>query len=149
MRKGLSEDSKLIKDILDKADVLWLALVDSEGPYSVPVNFGEVDGTLYIHSGKRGRKAAALDGGAPVAFSAAVDVRMRQGGDNACDQGYLFRSVMGNGTPRLVEGEEKMIGLDAISVKYLGKNMPYVEKVLAVTNVYAIDVEATTARVKE
>lgn len=149
MRKGLSEDPAIVREILDRADVLWLALVDDHGPHSVPVNFGRVDDTLYIHSGKQGRKAAALDSGAPVAFSAAVDVRMRKGGDNACDQGYYFRSVMGRGTPRLVDGDEMMAGLDAIAVKHLGKKLPYVDKVLKVTNVYAIDVEAITARVKE
>lgn len=148
MRKGVTDDPSVIKDILDKAEVLWLALVDGDGPYSVPVNFAEKDGTLFIHSGRKGRKAAALNSGAPLAFSAAVDVRMRDGGDDACDQGYFFRSVMGSGTPREVEGDEKMLGLDLISFKHLGQQLPYVDKVLPVTHVYAIDVATITARIK-
>lgn len=149
MRKGLTDDSKVVQDILDRAEVLWLALVDDEGPHSVPVNFGEADGVLYIHSGKKGRKAAALDSGSVLAFSAAVDVAKRPGGDDACDQGYHFRSIMGKGTPRLVEGDEKITGLDAITVKHLGKQLPYVDKFMPITNVYAIDIETITARVKE
>lgn len=149
MRKGMTNDPAILQDILDKAELIWLAMADDQGPHSVPVNFAYVDETIYIHSGKRGRKAAALDSGAEVAFSAAVDVRMRKGGDNACDQGYLFRSVMGNGTSRLVEGNEKMKALDAITLKHLGELMPYNEKALAATNVYAIDVETINARVKE
>lgn len=149
MRKGLTDDSKVIKDILGRAEILWLAIADDEGPHSVPVNFSYVDGTIYIHSGKRGRKAAAFDAGKPVAFSAAIDVAMRPGGDDACDQGYFFRSIMGNGTPRLADGEERMKGLDAITVKHLGKQLPYKEKGLLATNVYAIDIDSVNARVKE
>ncbi|BCS90074.1 pyridoxamine 5'-phosphate oxidase family protein [Pseudodesulfovibrio sediminis] len=149
MCKGYTDDKQIISAILSDAEVLWLALTDKDGPYCVPVNCAEEDGVIYIHSGMRGRKAACLNSGARVAFSTAVDVRMRKGGDDACDQGYLFRSVMGNGTPRLTEGDEKMRGLDLLTVKHLGKQLPYDEKYIPVTNVYAIDIETATARVKE
>nr|WP_287412906.1 pyridoxamine 5'-phosphate oxidase family protein [Pseudodesulfovibrio sp.] len=149
MRKGYTENETAIAEILTKADVLWLALTDNDGPYCVPVNFAVEGNVIYIHSGKRGRKAACLNTGKTVAFSTAVDVRMRQGGDNACDQGYLFRSVMGHGTPRLVDDDEKMHGLDLLTVKYLGKQLPYKEAALPATAVYAIDVENISARIKE
>ncbi len=149
MRKGLTDSLEAVKDVLDRADVIWLAMVDEDGPYSVPVNFAYLNEKVYIHTGKRGRKAAAFAAGSPVAFSTAVDVRMRKGGDDACNQGYVFRSVMGNGTPRLVEGDEKMAALDVLTIKHLGKQLPYNEKALAVTLVYAIDIETVNARVKE
>nr|WP_321514660.1 pyridoxamine 5'-phosphate oxidase family protein [uncultured Pseudodesulfovibrio sp.] len=149
MRKGYTKDVTVIADILAEAEILWLALNDSEGPYCVPVNFATEGNVIYIHSGKGGRKAACLNTGSTLAFSTAVDIRMRKGGDNACDQGYLFRSIMGHGTPRLVEGEEKMHGLDLLSVKHLGKQLPYKEAALPATAVYAIDVETVSARVKE
>jgi len=148
MRAGITEDYGVIKDILDKAELIWLALVDDEGPYSVPMNFVEMDGKIYLHSGKKGRKAAVLNTGKALAFSAAVDVRMRPGGDDACDQGYWFRSVMGKGAPRIVEGDERMAAFDEFSMKYLGKVMPLNEKYLPATVIYAIDVESVTARVK-
>ncbi|WP_419785189.1 pyridoxamine 5'-phosphate oxidase family protein [Pseudodesulfovibrio sp.] len=149
MRKGITDNSAVITDILNRAEVLWLALADEDGPYSVPVNFAVAGDIIYIHSGLTGRKAACLESGAPLAFSTAVDVRRRPGGDDACDQGYHFRSIMGRGTPRLLEGEEKMAGLDAITMKHLGRMLPYKEKVLPITALYAIDIESVTARVKE
>ena len=149
MRKGVTNDPEIVADILEKGDVLWLALVDDRGPYCVPVNFALKDGVIYLHSGKNGRKAACLDSGAPLAFSCAVDVRMREGGDDACDQGYHFRSVMGTGRPRPAEGAEKTAGLDAITIKHLGRLLPYRDKVLPVTAVYAIDIDDATARIKE
>lgn len=149
MRKNMTEDRAVIDDILNRAEVLWLALADEDGPYSVPVNFALIGDTLYLHSGFKGRKAAILQSGAPVAFSTAVDIHMRKGGDNACDQGYYFKSVMGTGIPRLTEGDEKMAGLDAVTVKHLGEQLPYIDKMLPKTAVFAIDIQTVTARVKQ
>lgn len=148
MRKGLTDDTKTIEDILTRAEVLWLAMTDTEGPHCVPVNFAQDGDILYFHSGKKGRKATALKSGALVAFSAAIDIHMRDGGDNACDQGYFFRSIMGNGVPRLTDGDEKMHGLDLISFKHIGKQLPYKEKILPMTDVYAIDIKTIHARIK-
>jgi len=83
MRKGVTEDKGVVADILDKAEVVWLALADDEGPHCVPVNFAVEGDTLFVHSGKRGRKAACLDSGAPLAFSAAVDMELKTSEDNA------------------------------------------------------------------
>jgi len=149
MRKGYTDDKTAIADILAEAEILWLALTDHDAPYCVPVNFAAEGNVIYIHSGKRGRKAACLNSGDTVAFSTAVDVRMRKGGDNACDQGYLFRSVMGHGTPRPVDGNEKMHGLNLLSIKHLGKQLPYKESALPATAVYVIDIETVSARIKE
>jgi len=149
MRKGVTDKPEVINGVLDEAEVLWLALVDDEGPHSVPVNFGMVDGVIYIHSGKKGRKVAAFDSGAPVAFSAVVNIETKTS-DMACDQGYTFRSIMGRGTPRLVENEEDRIaGLNAITLKHVGKLLPYNKKMLAITAIYAIDIESIKGRIKE
>lgn len=149
MRKGVTEDKSVVNDVLARAEVLWLALNDQDGPHCVPVNFAHDGGVIYVHSGLKGRKAACLDSGAVLAFSCAVDVALRDSDDNACELGYLFRSVMGRGVPRILSGEEKMRGLDAITLKYAGREMPYKDKVLPITNVYAIDVTFASVRVKE
>jgi len=149
MRKGVTDDPQVVSDILAGADVLWLALADENGPHCVPVNFAEKDGVIYIHSGRKGRKAACLNSGNRVAFSAAVDIEKRKGGDNACDQGYRFRSVMGGGTPRELTGDDKMRGLDLIAFKHLGRQLPYKDTALPVTAVYAIGIDQATARIKE
>jgi len=148
MRKDVTNNLDVIQDILAKADVLWLALVDSEGPYSVPVNFAEKDGKIYIHSGKKGRKAAALKSGSPLAFSAAVDIKPKTG-DRACNYGYKFRSVMGRGTPRPAKGDDMKKAMDIITRKYAGEQLPYSEKMLEATAAYIIEIETAHARIKE
>lgn len=149
MRKGVTDDKAVTADILSGAEVLWLALVDDRGPHCVPVSFAADGDALYVHSGQKGRKAACLDSGAPLAFSAVVDPALKTSDENACELGYRFRSVMGNGVPRRLSGDEKLRALDLITLKYAGRAMPYNEKVLAITAVYAIDVTAVTARIKE
>ena len=148
MRKSVVDDPAVIKEIMDKAEVLWLALVDEDGPYSLPINFAEEDGIIYIHSGKKGRKAEALNTGNPVGFSAVINLEAKTGED-ACSFGYRFRSITGQGTPRLLEGDERMHGLETITIKYAGEKLPYDHKYLPITAVYAISVDSVTARVKD
>jgi len=148
MKKDLTKDPDVIQDILGRADVLWLAIVDSQGPYSVPVSFAEKDGVIFIHSGKTGRKANALEKGSALAFSTAVDI-VPKTGDMACKYGFKFRSVMGRGKPRRARGDEIRTGLDAITLKYAGKLLPYNEKTMEVTATYIIDIETVCARIKE
>lgn len=148
MPKNVFSDPELIRDILDKAEYLTLGLTDDEGPYSVPVNFGEKDGVIYIHSGKKGRKYEALVAGKTVAFSAVADLEAKKG-KTICEYGYKFRSVFGEGSSRLLEGDEAREGLDIIVEKYAGETMPYSEKAYAATAVFAIDVVYSTARTKK
>ncbi|MES9997657.1 pyridoxamine 5'-phosphate oxidase family protein [Desulfovibrio aminophilus] len=149
MRKSVQHDPALVADILDRAAVLHLALVDGDGPYCVTVNFALEGRTIYFHSGKEGRKAQALGTGAPVAFAAEVDMEIKRG-ERACQWGWRFRGVHGRGLPRFVgEPGEKRRGLGLIMRKYAGSDdFPYDEKILAQTAVVAIDIEEATARLK-
>jgi len=153
MRKDVTEDPQAVADVLSRCEFVTLALVDEEGPYSVPVSCAFENGVLYFHSGRKGRKIAALRRamaeGTRVAFSAAVDLVLKTG-DMACDYGYKFRGVLGSGHARLVEGaEDKKAALNALMRKYGGRDtFPYDEKILGVTEVVAIDVDRVTARIK-
>lgn len=153
MRKDVTEDPQAVADVLSRCEFLTLALVDDQGPYSVPVSCGFQAGVLYFHSSKKGRKMDALRramaSGARVAFSAAVDLEMKTG-DMACQYGYTFRGVLGSGRARLVEGrDEKIAALNTLMRKYGGRDtFPYDEKILGVTEVVAIDVDRATARLK-
>jgi len=154
MRKDVTDDPKAVADVLNRAVYASLALVDDDGPYSVPVNFAFQDGVLYLHSAMKGRKTLALRraeaAGAPVAFSAATDLEMKTG-DMACQWGYKFRCVLGAGTVRfLTDPTELLAGLGVIMKKYAGSDsFPYEEKILAKTAVVAITLTSATARLKQ
>lgn len=153
MRKDVTDDPQAVADILNRAEFATLALADADGPYSVPVNCAFAEGVLYFHTGRKGRKAEALRqaqaAGSPVAFSAAVDLEKKTG-ELACQWGYKFRSVLGSGRVRFIEGAaEKIAALNTLMRKYAGgDSFPYDEKILAVTDVVALDVDRATARLK-
>lgn len=153
MRKDVTEDRAVVAEILNRAEMVTLALVDEDGPYSVPVNAAYADGVLYFHSSRKGRKAEALRRamaeGTRVAFSAAVDLEKKTGG-LACQWGYTFRSVLGSGMVRFIEPRgDKVAALNSIMRKHAGRDdFPYDEGILAKTLVAAIDVDRATARLK-
>lgn len=149
MKKGTTTDRSTVNDVLDRADVLWLALSDEDGPYCVPVNHARSGDVLYIHSGLKGRKADILRTGSVVAFSAATDLVFKPATEHACSMGYRFRSVCGTATPEELSGDAFMHALDALTLKYGGEAMPYHEKGLTITTTFALTIKDATARTKE
>lgn len=153
MRKDVTDDQAVVAEILNRAQYVTLALVDGEGPYSVPVNAAFEDGSLYFHSSRKGRKAEALLAaaaqGTRVAFSAAVDLEPKTG-ELACQWGFTFRSVLGSGLVRVVElSGDKVAALNTLMRKHAGRDdFPYDEGILDKTLVLAIDVDRATARLK-
>lgn len=150
MRKGVTDDPKVVADVLTRAAVLHLALTDENGPHCVAVNFALEGRKLYVHSGLKGRKAAALLSGRPMAFAAEVDLAPYEG-ITACKWGYHFKSVQGRGLPRLLEDlADKRRALKLIVAKYTGNpDLPMDEAVLSKTALFEIAVAAATARVKD
>ncbi len=153
MRKDVTDDPKVVADVLNRAEYASLALADAEGLYSVPVNFAFEDGVLYVHSARKGRKFEALrsaaQAGVPVAFSAATGLEMKTG-EKACQWGYKFHCVLGSGTVAVLEDpKEQLAALGRIMKKYAGSDtFPYQEKMLGITAVVAIRVLRATARLK-
>ncbi len=149
MRKSVQHDPALVADILDRAEVLHLALVDGDGPYCVTFTSPLHARPINSHPAPGAPTPRALGTGAPVAFAAEVDLEIKRG-ERACQWGWRFRGVHGRGLPRFVDDPgEKRRGLGLIMRKYAGSDdFPYDEKILAQTAVVAIDIEEATARLK-
>jgi len=113
-------DIELVKDFIDEEDVVRFALTDEEGTYIVPVNYGmEEDGDtiqLCIHGAAEGRKADALakaaENGTLIPFE--IDGQHAPELADGCDASYYYMSVMGNATVEILEGEDKLHGLEVI-----------------------------------
>ncbi len=149
MRRGISRDPAIIRELLGAAEVLHLCFTDEEGLYSVPVNFALEGGTLYIHSGRKGRKAAALGAGVTVAFSAVAALEPRAG-SAACKFSYSFKSVSGTGAARVVQDDkERARGMAAINLKHGAGGLEMDPKIFAKTVIFAIAIEEATARIHD
>ncbi|KAF0208426.1 MAG: putative flavin-nucleotide-binding [Actinobacteria bacterium] len=126
---------------LATAEVLRLGMVDDDGPYVVPVNFGYADGLLYVHGPAEGRRLDAIARDPRVCFEADECTIIRA--DKACGFTARFRSVIGYGTARVLSSaDEKRAGLDVIMRQYdsTGDGIP--DATLARTTVIEIAIES-------
>ena len=145
-------DLKEIRDIIDTCKVMRIGLQDQEGLYVVPVNFGysmTEDGgiSVYLHSAKEGRKAAALYGQKEVAVEMDCSHELVEAGQ-PCNYSYLYRSLIGTGIPRSIEEtEEKKAALNQIMLHQSGKTFDFPDA--ATDNVAVFEIPLNSYTVKQ
>lgn len=139
-------DREGLAAIIEACDTLRLGLIDEEGMFIVPVNFGyeweeEKELRFYFHSASEGRKAEALDKEPTVAFEMDCGHQVICG-DYSCEYSLAFSSIMGNGKARKVTTkEEKIHGLQCL-MKHMepGVEASFGDESVERVNVYCIEV---------
>ena len=118
MRRADKEitDKTLIGKILTEAEVIRLAMVDEGEPYLVAMNYAYVDGYLYIHSAKEGRKIGILSKNNKVAFQTDKDVKSVLEKE-ACSCGTKYFSVFGTGRAIFIRDKVENKGAGCTNVK--------------------------------
>ena len=156
MKRGITRrerevtDPAQILDILNKAKIVHIGLVDGDEPYVVPMNYGftmeEGKLTLYLHGAKKGRKLDVIRANPKVFFSLECDVQPFEGGV-ACRYGTAYASVMGSGIAEIVtDVEEKKKGLSVLMKTQTGKDFTFEDKMVSIVSVIKIDVAEYTAK---
>lgn len=140
-------------EILDQCKILRLGLQDQDGMFIVPVNFGYVQQneklSLYVHSAKEGRKAAAMTPGCTVALEADCSMELIPA-DIACKYSCKYRSLMGTGQAVLVtDPAEKAAGLSAIMVHQTGQAFSFTAQMTEAVAVFRIDVTALCGKQRQ
>ena len=149
MRKVDKEigDDQLIVEVLNRATILRLGLARKGWPYVIPMNFAYVDGCIYLHTGRKGRKMDFLAQNDKVCFEVDLEVEMVPH-ERPCDWQARYASVVGYGRAVVLEDEaQRLAGLMAVVERYTGSaehQLPP-EKVRA-TAVIRIDIEGMTGR---
>lgn len=148
MRRAEREvtDIKEIERILNEAQTCRIALVDGDFPYIIPMCFGyTLEGgelELYFHSALKGKKMELLKKNNNAAFE--ID---KLGdiipGDIACDFTASFECITGKGTIDILNGIEKLTGLNTIMAKYdkSGREHKYSEQTLNNVAILKLTVE--------
>jgi len=138
-----------IEAVLNKAFVCHLGLTDGDQPYIVPMNFGYEDGHIYLHGAAEGRKIDLIRKNNKVCFEMELfQSEVVKNGDQPCDWGTVFRSVIGFGTARILEDTaEKIKGLNAIVKPHDGRAFTFPEAMLNETAVIEITISEMTGKI--
>jgi hypothetical protein len=147
------ENQAEIDEVITKADVCRIALIDGDLPYIVALNFGYKEGnpaSLYFHCANEGRKIEIIKKNNAVCFQMDVDHELVTA-RKACGFGMNFKSIVGYGKIHKVESkEEKIEGLNYIMKQYTGKDQfDYEDKMLAITTILRLEIEEISAKKKE
>ncbi len=139
-----------IKGILDRSKIVHVGMVDEEGPYVVPMNYGYTlsDGvlTLYLHGARRGRKIDAMKANPAVFFEMECDLEPFES-DVPCKYGIAYASVMGRGEAEIIEDmDEKRRGLSIFMKTQTGKDFSFDDRMAEVVSVIKIKSTDFTAK---
>lgn len=138
-----------LEAVLKKAFVCHLGLTDGDQPYIVPMNFGYEDGHIYVHGATEGRKIDMIKKNQKVCFEMELfQSEVIKNGDQPCDWGTAFRSVIGFGTAKFLEtAEEKTRGLGIILKAHDARTFTFTEAMLNETAVIEITINEMTGKI--
>jgi len=148
MRKAEREikDQRELEDVIRRAEVCRLAMIDDGVPYIVPMNFGYRDGTFYFHCAREGRKLDILRKHPRVCFELEADVRLVRG-DAPCKWSTSYESVIGWGVAELVMDEEEVRkGLEVLMSHYTEEPFDFDPRSLSLTAVIKVKAERMTGK---
>ena len=142
-----------IQAILDRAQVLHLAMIDGDRPYVVPLHYGytleEGRLTFFLHSAREGRKLDVLQKNHRVAFVLETDVSLISGGDLACKYGSAFASVMGEGQATLLtDPDQKAAALQILMGTQTGRDFSITPAMTEAVAVIRVDVDSFSAKAR-
>ena len=153
-------DTEALRAIVEACRTVRLGAMDDEGMFIVPVSFGydwQVDGggaprlTLWFHSAKAGRKAAAFMANSEDGTPVAIEMDCEDGlitGDFACAYSCAYRSIMGSGRVFPVAAcTEKAHGLARI-MEHMAPGAPcaFSDEALSRVAVWRIEVDRFTGK---
>jgi uncharacterized protein len=141
-----------LESIILRSDVCRVAFADNNIPYIVTMNFGYSGGShpcFYFHCASHGKKLEMIEKNSNVCFELDTDHEIYSG-ENGCDWGMKFSSIVGYGKISVVtERESRLNGLNCIMAHYSdSKEFSYEERVLEKTTILRLDIHEMTGKRK-
>ena len=144
-------DESEIRDIVERARVVHLGMIDGTHPYVVPLHYGcEWRGErlfLYLHCAREGHKLDLIARNPHVTAEIDCDVELVSGGDIACAYGSTYASVIARGTAASVDDpQEKAHALELLMRHQTGRAFAFNERMTSAVAVVRISVDDLTAK---
>jgi nitroimidazol reductase NimA-like FMN-containing flavoprotein (pyridoxamine 5'-phosphate oxidase superfamily) len=153
LRKKAHYDKATVHAILDAGLFAHVALVQEGAPVIVPMIYGRVDETLYLHGARKARVIRLLE----KTDRACVNVTLLDGlvlARSAFNSSMHYRSVTVFGTPQLVgDSDAKIEALRVISEQSMpGRwnelRAPH-DREIKMTGVIRLDIESASAKISD
>jgi nitroimidazol reductase NimA-like FMN-containing flavoprotein (pyridoxamine 5'-phosphate oxidase superfamily) len=148
MRRSDKEiiDKRTFEEILSKAEICRIGIIDDGIPYIVPLNYGYCGGKLYFHSARQGRKMELLRKNNRVSFEIEYLSEIIKG-DIPCNWTTRYRSLMGTGYIEISENETEIReGLDIIMAHYGDHQSTYDESFLKRIVILTLTIEKISGK---
>ena len=152
VRKGdrASYDKEAVHAILDEGLLAHVGFADQDWPMVIPMIYGRIDETLYLHGAKAARFAKVMGKGVPVCIEVTlVDALVLA--RSAFHSSMNYRSVIVHGMAHLVEDDDEKTRAIAQITDHLAPGRwdearPMTDKELKSTGVIAVPIEHAAAK---
>ena len=148
-------DIQEILQIVSKAKILHLGLIDGEYPYIVPLHYGfsyEEDKhelIFYMHGAKEGHKLDLIQENSNACIELEYNVELISGGENPCKYGSSYASVIGKGSVEIVKDDrEKIKGLKLLMKNQTGRDFDIDERMSSSVAVIKVRIREFTAKAR-
>jgi len=135
--------------IIDAAPICHLAVTTGRGPLALPLAHGRIDDTLYLHGAPANSVLnAGLDSGVCATFTVLDGLVVAR---SPFHNSMNYRCAVVMGTPRRIDGKEKLPALRAVSEHVApawGHGRAPSEQELRRTLVVAMPIEEASAKVR-
>lgn len=146
-----SYDEATVHAILDEGVICHIGLNTDEGPVVIPTLYGRDGNTVFVHGSPGSRLLRAIRDGAPVSVAVSI-VDGLVLAKSLFHHSVNYRSVVAFGSGRVLEGDEALVGLEAITNhtvpgRWTDARQPD-EKEMRATKVIAIDLDEASAKIR-
>ncbi|MDR1938016.1 MAG: pyridoxamine 5'-phosphate oxidase family protein [Tannerellaceae bacterium] len=151
MKTIIHTDRERIEDAINACDVCFVGMADTDGtPYVLPMNFGYLDGTVYLHSAQEGRKIDILERNPNVCITFCSAYKLvSQHPDVACSYSMHFTSVVGWGKVVYEDDFDKKTEILNIFMKhYSDKTFRYGAPAVRNVKIWKVPLENVTCKEK-
>lgn len=139
-----------ITEILQNGKIAHIGMIDNGLPYVVPMNYGyifkEKTLTLYLHSGKKGKKLNILEENPNVFVEIDTDIIPFEG-KTPCQYGMSYYSIMANGKAKIIDDiQEKIYALKLLMKAQTNKDFEINQAMANSVAVIKIEINNYTAK---
>ncbi len=153
LREKARYDRATVHAILDAGLVAHVAFVQDRSPVVVPMIYGRVDETLYLHGARKSRAIRLLE----RTDRACLNVTLLDGivlARSAFNSSMNYRSVTVFGTPQLVDSHDarlealRVISEQSMPGRWDELRAPH-EREIKMTGVIRLDIESASAKISD